>query len=274
MQEHWRLLYVGLTRAAERLVVAGVQPKHKLSDNSWHSATRRALEALGAAPHEEEGGLRWHLEGKAGKRRSQKRALATAVLPEWATAPAPQEERPPRPLSPSSLGEDREAQPPPAPAQRDAARRGTLLHSLFERLPAVSPTEREAVARRWLERQGVTDPTERIAITAAALRVIDHPEYADVFGPTALAEAPIAATLPDGRVIAGTVDRLCIGDAVVRVVDFKTGRFVPASLAEVPSSHRAQMAAYAEALGVIFPGKRVEASLLYTHAPIWIALGG
>ena len=274
LQEHWRLLYVGLTRAAERLVVAGVQPKHSLSDNSWHSATRRALEALGAAPHEEEGGLRWELAGSAGKRRAQKRALATAPLPEWATALAPEEERPPRPLSPSSLGEDREAQPPPSPAQRDAARHGTLIHSLFERLPAVSPPDRTAVALRWLERQGVADPAERTAIICAALRVIDDPDYAELFGPTALAEAPIAATLPDGRVIAGTVDRLCIGETVVRVVDFKTGRFVPASLAEVPSAHRAQMAAYAEALAVIFPSKRVEAALLYTHAPKWIALGG
>ena len=273
-QEHWRLLYVGLTRAAERLIVAGVQPKHKLSENSWHSATRRALEALGAAPHEEEGGLRWQLEGSVTKRRAQKRTLATASLPAWATAMAPEEERPPRPLSPSSLGEDREAQPPPSPAQRDAARRGSLLHALFERLPAVSPADRDAVAIRWLERQGITDPADRTDIAAAALCVIDHPDYAELFGHTALAEAPIAATLADGRVIAGTVDRLCIGDAIVRVVDFKTGRFVPGSLAEVPPSHLAQMAAYAEALGVIFPGRRVEASLLYTHAPKWIALGG
>ena len=274
LQEHWRLLYVGLTRAAERLVIAGVQPRHKLSENSWHSATRRALEALGAAPHEEEGGLRWKIEGIAGKRRAQKRTLASAALPEWATALAPEEERPPRPLSPSSLGEDREAQPPPSPAQRYAARRGILLHALFERLPAVSPPDREAVAQRWLERQGVCEPAERNDIVASALRVIDHPDYAELFGLTALAEAPIAATLPDGRVIAGTVDRLCISDTLVRVVDFKTGRFVPASLAEVPSSHRAQMTAYVEALGVIFPGKRVEAALLYTHAPQWIALGG
>ncbi len=81
-----------------------------------------------------------------------------------------------------------------------------------------------------------------------------------------LGEAPLAATLPDGRVIAGTVDRLLVEDEHVFVIDFKTGR-VPAAEADVPNSHRAQMAAYSEALQVIFPGRRVTASLLYTAGP-------
>ena len=41
LQEHWRLLYVALTRAAERLVIAGVMPR-RLSDDSWHSRVERA----------------------------------------------------------------------------------------------------------------------------------------------------------------------------------------------------------------------------------------
>jgi ATP-dependent helicase/nuclease subunit A len=75
-------------------------------------------------------------------------------------------------------------------------------------------------------------------------------------------------------VIAGTVDRLCVGDTLVRVIDFKTGRAVPASAAAVPPGHVAQMGAYAEALGVIFPGRRIEAALLYTHGPTLITLPG
>ena len=39
-----------------------------------------------------------------------------------------------------------------------------------------------------------------------------------------------------------------------------------------PPAHRAQMEAYAEALRVIFPGRRIEASLLYTSGPRLITL--
>jgi ATP-dependent helicase/nuclease subunit A len=39
-------------------------------------------------------------------------------------------------------------------------------------------------------------------------------------------------------------------------------------LSEIPVAHLRQMAAYAEALKLIFPGRRIEAKLLYTSAPI------
>ena len=58
----------------------------------------------------------------------------------------------------------------------------------------------------------------------------------------------------------------------VLVADFKTGRSVPESLAEVPVSHLRQMAAYRAALRVIFPDRPVETALLYTSAPVLHAL--
>jgi ATP-dependent helicase/nuclease subunit A len=96
--------------------------------------------------------------------------------------------------------------------------------------------------------------------------VISDPAFSDLFGPGSLAEAPIAATLGDGRVLAGTVDRLLIEETRVSVVDFKTGR-VPADEAAIPLAHRRQMEAYVEALRIIFPGREVRAALLYTAAP-------
>ena len=108
----------------------------------------------------------------------------------------------------------------------------------------------------------------------AACALVSNPDFADLFGSEALAEAPITATLADGRVIAGTVDRLCVGQNLIRVVDFKTGRGVPTDLAEVPPAHRAQIEAYREALEVIFPGRRIEASLLYTSGPRLIRVTG
>ena len=60
-------------------------------------------------------------------------------------------------------------------------------------------------------------------------------------------------------------------EARVSVIDFKTG-WVPASDADIPNAHRAQMNAYVEALRVIFPGRRVSASLLYTAGPKLIEL--
>ena len=55
------------------------------------------------------------------------------------------------------------------------------------------------------------------------------------------------------------------------MIDFKTGK-VPPTEADIPNAHRAQMQAYAGALEVIFPGRRIAASLLYTAGPRLIQL--
>ena len=276
-QEHWRLAYVGLTRAAERLVIAGVKPKRDVPVESWHAKTASAMQALGAASADIEGwgpALVWEGDRRAPARaKAGKLDLEPIAVPDWLRRPAPVESRPPRPLAPSQIVEDRDASPPPTPELREAARRGTLLHALFERLPGVAATDRQALALKWLERAGAGKEASQ-EIASAACSVIAEPDFADLFGAEALAEAPIAATLEDGRVIAGTVDRLCIGTDRVRVIDFKTGRTVPTDLASVPPAHRAQMEAYAEALRVIFPGRKVEASLLYTSGPRLITLAG
>jgi ATP-dependent helicase/nuclease subunit A len=191
-----------------------------------------------------------------------------AELPAWIREAAPLEARPPRPLAPSATPEDDVPSPPPSPEMRAAAERGRLLHQLFERLPDVPPESRSERADDWLRMScGVNDAELRRALIADACSIIGHPDYGSIFSPDALAEAPIAAVTPDGSVITGTVDRLLVTDRAVRLVDFKTGRAVPRSAGDIPLSHLRQMAAYQAALEAIFPGREVEAALLYTAGP-------
>jgi ATP-dependent helicase/nuclease subunit A len=156
---------------------------------------------------------------------------------------------------------------------RAAARRGTLIHQLLERVVPVDPDARPAAARNWLERSaGLADAAAREEIVEQVCGILSDPAFAPLFGPGSLGEAPLAATLPDGRVIAGTVDRLLVEERRVSVIDFKTGRVPPAE-ADIPNAHRVQMQAYADALRVIFPGREVRAVLLYTSGPSLFELG-
>jgi len=282
LEEHWRLFYVAATRAEERLVIAGAlgtRAKGVPPENSWYAAADRALTALAVPPSEEGSGEERRFVGVdpqpavSAKASALAERPADAHLPAWAHEPAPLEARPPRPLSPSALGDDAVSDPPPTPAMRVAAERGRLIHALFERLPAVAASDRVAAADRWLAKAGgVDDAAARGDIVRSVVTVLDDPRFAELFGADTLAEAPIAATLPNGIVVSGTVDRLLIEADRIRVVDFKTGRRAPGGLDDVPDYHLKQMAAYAEALGVIFPGRIVEAALLYTAGPRLIVL--
>lgn len=279
-EEHWRLLYVALTRAEERLIVTGSlgpRARGEPQPESWFTAVDNALIDLGAE---------WEADPIWGARRCWRgtevltpRAVDAAAPadrpshaePAWLREQAPAEARPPRPLAPSAPVEDDVPYPPPTPAMRQAAERGRWLHALFERLSDVPPDDRGSRADRWLQQQGAADPALRHDVISQALRVIEDAHFAALFAPGALAEAPIAAVVGD-MVIAGTADRLCIGPDRVQVVDFKTGRIAPLSVDDVPIAHVRQMAAYVAALEVIFPGRRIEAGLLYTSAPRLITL--
>jgi ATP-dependent helicase/nuclease subunit A len=275
-EEHWRLLYVALTRAEEYLFIGGAlnrrQLKNGLGKATWYSRVEAAMRSMGAV---EEGGALIFARGggRPSAASPQGKAPSLAVRPDWMDRPAPEEARPPRPLAPSAIRPDDSVPDPPAsPAMRDAAERGIRLHGLFERLPAIPAAQRVAAAERWLEHAaGVKDREARAELVQAALAVIEHPAFAELFSGDALAEAPLAGVVGDD-VIAGTVDRLLIGDDRILVVDFKTGRRVPDSLEAIPPHHLAQMAAYAAVLEGIFPGRTIEAALLYSHGPVLHAL--
>lgn len=279
--EDLRLLYVALTRPADHLFIGGaVGPAaaRRLGtdkDKSWHGRLSRVMSGLEPDRIELPGGEGLRL--RAGLWTDAADPMDGQISPAAAAHavvtlnldPAPALGNPWRPLIPSALPEA-PGDGPTAAAAREAALRGTLIHRLFERLPAVPEANREATARRWLEMQGADNHAD--SILAHVLSLLADPRHSALFGPNALAEAPIAG-LVGTRAIAGTVDRLLIEDHRVLVVDFKTGIFVPANLELTPLSHRKQMAAYVAVLSQVFPDRPVEAGLLYTAGPKLIFMG-
>lgn len=277
MAEHWRLLYVAMTRAEEALFIGGPLGKKEQvpNEDSWYSRLAPLF------PDGEQHDEIWGARSESGSRAKPIVGGAAAKeegareLPHWALTPIGPEPRPPRPLAPSAAGEDQSADPPlPPEIAAKAARRGVLMHSLMERLPDLAPDQRAEKGAAWLARMaGEFSATEQADMLARATAVIAAPEWADLFGPQAMAEVPLAATV-NGQVIAGTADRLLVEEHRVLVADFKTARRPPLSLTEVPTYTLRQMGAYAAALAVIFPGRRVEAVLLYTQTPQLIAIPG
>lgn len=274
--ERNRLLYVALTRPQQLLVVAGqVRPREakKRSEapeapdifDSWHDRIRRAMEAMDAlaveggpfGPHLLLDSGHWPAAGTVAP------ASPPPAVPAWAVSAPPPEPVPSRLFTPSAPLPDEAPQPPPGPAQRAAAERGTRLHRLFEHLPGLAPEARRPAGRRLLESLGEPDPDPLID---EVLAVLDDSRFAPLFGPQSLAEAPIAGHV-DGLTVAGTVDRLVVEPGRVRVLDLKTGIRVPGRAEEAHPSQLRQMAAYRAVLRAAFPGRRVEAALLFTAGP-------
>jgi ATP-dependent helicase/nuclease subunit A len=278
MKEHHRLLYVALTRAAEHLVLAGSlskRQKGEVPEHAWFNLLEPAMQALGAAWEEEPGWGARMIYRAIALEPTQAASASIAPIPVaeplWLRTPAPQESRPPRPLTPSDLRDDDYGDGPASAALLQSAERGRLIHALFERYDGRDIAEFEIFARQWLAREVRQQGIDIEAIIATSLAVITHPEWQSLFSSAARAEVPLAAQVGD-VVITGRIDRLLIEEDRVVLVDFKTGRSIPAAPDNLPVAHLRQMAAYAAALETIFPGRKVEAALLFTHGPVMMPI--
>ena len=83
---------------------------------------------------------------------------------------------------------------------------------------------------------------------APVCAVLDDPRFADLFGPDVAGRGADRGGAGDGTVVRAPSTGCSSAADRVRVVDFKTGRQVPAGADAVPPYHLRQMAAYAAAL--------------------------
>ena len=278
--EAWRLLYVALTRARDRLVLCGRIDARTKDEKvgGWYAAMRDAFAHPAIADQVRPARVGEMEIQRFGPDPEQRPVLAAAVsasstLPDWVRRPAPEESAVMRYASPSQVAEREQG---PASSPLDALqglgrfRRGDLIHRLLQLLPDVAEPERRAAAARLLDREPDLTPAQRAEMTTAAFGVLEDPVFADVFGPGSRAEAAVAGTssrLPEGLGVSGRVDRLLVTPDRVLVVDYKTNRPAPGRIEDADFAYRAQMAIYAAVLGEVFPGRRIEAALVWTDGP-------
>ncbi|MEE2690081.1 MAG: double-strand break repair helicase AddA [Pseudomonadota bacterium] len=284
-EEYRRKLYVGATRARDRLYICGIEsgnvrdPSAKeTSVKTWHALSVDAFNRLGDVnrfPHPCGWGDVLRIETpQTATPKHDDRAPIAAMPP----APAflfstPPSETPPLRLAPSRLADDAEAAAEPAAFSplraRDRFLRGRALHRLLELLPAVEPEKRAAVADRLLQRLAAdVDGTERERWRDEVLAVLRDPSFAPVFTPRSRAEVAIAGAPKGARpgiVINGAIDRLAVENGKVLIVDYKTNRPPPARVEEASPAYIAQLAAYRALLQEIYPGHQIDCALLWTY---------
>ncbi|WP_091736582.1 double-strand break repair helicase AddA [Phenylobacterium immobile] len=277
--ETFRLLYVALTRARDRLVLCGrINAKAKAENiKGWWGAIRDALNHAGIEPR-----LR-QVSGEAGAfarfgddplpmAAAPTRPARTDQAPAWTRTTADAESRG-RFASPSVLDESltaRAASPLATAGGIGRFRRGDLIHRLLQLLPDLPADARPAAAARLLAVEADLTEDQRMEMAQAALAVLSDPQFAEVFGPGSRAEVALAggaAALPEGLTIAGRVDRLVVLPDRVLVADFKTNRPSPPRIEAADPTYLRQMAIYAAVLAEIFPDRRVEAAIVWTDGP-------
>ena len=279
-EEHNRLLYVAMTRAKDRLVIAPYRTSRNPSAEAWCEMVRRGLTAkvggleMQEAPY---GTVEVWRDGSvhpAARSEASPPAVAAIEVPPWLSLPVAHEPEPAPPIRPSSAlsAADRIARPGDGPYAPEARLRGTVIHALLERLPEAPAERREALARSLLAaRAPRLSPAAREDLVADALRVLTLKGLKPLFSPGSRAEAAIAGEVMTaaGRVaVSGQIDRLAIADDEVLLADFKTTARPPGPDEPSPPAYVAQLALYRALLSEIYPGRAIRAFLIWTSGPL------
>ncbi|HEY6024090.1 MAG TPA: double-strand break repair helicase AddA [Pseudolabrys sp.] len=269
--EYRRLLYVAMTRAAERLVVCGARGPNKIPAGCWYELVEDALRADCVREQAEDGDgevLRYRKGAGEPAAPAKPGAVPPAKisLPNWLTRNVATDHRSERTVTPSIASDD-DARPRAAAGVNAALLRGSLTHRLLQSLPDIAVERRAKAAEDFLARTGgELGATDRSSIAAQVMRVLEDPRFAELLSPNSRAEVPIVGRVEvDGETIrvSGQADRLMVASEAVLIGDFKTGR--PAS--QRIRGYTRQLALYRAVLKKIYPGRRVRAALIWTEVP-------
>jgi ATP-dependent helicase/nuclease subunit A len=285
--EHLRLLYVAMTRAADRLYVVGVCGANGPHEACWHQTISNALLAdatkLTVIPDPLGDRQRWRDTTYAPVASKE---IARAAVPD-VPAPAWLFERVKPVAAPVALAPSAAARLGASEADAEmllnaldaasapealAARRGRVLHKLLELLPRLAPADRPAAAAALIAR-GLGDAPEadQQALAAETLALFDDARFAAVFAAAGRSEVSVVGRIDRPRgpplVVSGRIDRLAVTPQSILIVDYKTNRVAPRDLAEVSVDYVAQLAVYRHILRHAWPGRAIGAALLYTAAP-------
>jgi ATP-dependent helicase/nuclease subunit A len=282
--EYRRLLYVAMTRAADRLIVGGCMPGNMTTVRrfSWYDLIDKGLGSSGL--HEQtietpDGPVKRysrpeHVTAATGAV-AVTAASAPIELPPWLQVAAPLESRADDLLRPSgpAEGEGRNVRTGESIRLRALAlQRGTLVHRLLQSLPDLATERRRDAALRYLARN-VSDWTggDREALAEAVLALIGDSRFAAVFTAGSRAEVAIAGRLEwpqrSPALVSGQIDRLVVTPSEVLIVDYKTNRAPPAVATDAPPGYVRQLAVYRAVLQKLYPQRPVRAALLWTETP-------
>jgi ATP-dependent helicase/nuclease subunit A len=290
MEEYRRLFYVALTRAEERLYIAGFHGAKGPVPGCWATMIEAALandagiETVPAFWNGEDQIRRLISEGSGAPAAvalpdGRPAATPAAVLPDWLWRSAGFETNAMPPVRPSHalapahrLDGTGAAQP-----RREASRRGRLMHLLLQYLPGIAALHRRDAALAFLAARATgLDETARQNLAGKVLEVIGLPALEGLFGPGSKPEVSVAGRITLGQRtidVDGRVDRIGENQKEILVADYKSG--APCALDRTPAAYLTQMALYRAVLAPLWPDKTLRMLLIWSAGPcvVWLPAG-
>ncbi|UJM32456.1 double-strand break repair helicase AddA [Bartonella henselae] len=288
-EEYRRLLYVGMTRAEDRLFVCGYSGE-KTSPHTWLQLVKNALKPHAVVidgPAKDIAAWRYCITASSYAPIKQELPCAEyqtlPSLPTFFSHKVPEEPALPKPLRPSvaslSIEADTEISSnltyfslSPVLEETNINRAfsieyGNIVHRLLQHLPNCPAQKRRDYAQYYLNTKASHwQETQKEKALCHVWQILDHSSLKPLFSDQSRAEVSLMGIVKirgKEQAISGQIDRLYITENSIIFADFKTGA-PPEDEAAIAPHYLLQMALYRKLLQAIHPDKDIQALLVYS----------
>jgi ATP-dependent helicase/nuclease subunit A len=244
-KEYLRLLYVGVTRAQEQLIVCGSLGSQNINAQCWYSIIETAIKD-GMQQVGKQDLMIFH------KQSSIKRPLAIAKT-------LPSNELPLINFNSSAqhpvLKQDTlNLEQNSALVSEKSAYYGKIIHKILE--DSINKKDLSMLIEHDLLK---LLPEYYIQIIKPQLHKLKlSSQFSELINQEVKTEINIGNTTKLAR-----IDLLCIFHNKIVIVDYKTDKILPKSISQVPSQYLQQLLNYKEMVSQIYPDKKIEAKILW-----------
>lgn len=269
LEEFYRLLYVAMTRAKDRLYVIGAENKKSSSDISWYSCIESALKENPNTKQVYDSVLDGFSSSFTDNNKSlvlgcvneEGEPLSTSdislsikgELPKFLETPV--ENNLPKynveidTSSPFASDDDDEAK---------ALSRGTIIHKLLEYLSRYRGDDVHAFISNYLNKFDLPDAEK---IRENVLELYNNPQYNFIFDDNSLSETEII-TFDNGISKILRVDKVVFIENDIWIIDYKTDKNTPDT---IPSMYKKQLLKYRDAMSKVYPDKKIHTAILWVN---------
>lgn len=298
-EEYNRLLYVGMTRASDKLIIcscknkdkknSGSLNKSKTSQGTWYDMVYKSFDGdervkevkiKTAANKDEWGALEWCVPCDKSIIIEKEPAITELnqgdIIPKEIFESIPNDIDTPYILNPSMLDTKdspilRSLLSEDSAGQNNFLKRGLIIHKILQVVFALPVEQRKQYVVSYFKKNSKFWPIQEYNnLVLSVTSLLENPTISQAVSYTSYAEVSVSGKVSFPKkdvLISGRIDLISISKKHVLIFEYKTHSYIPQGIEDIPLSHIAQLAMYKEILKVSYADKSFICLLIYVSKP-------
>ncbi|AHA27507.1 double-strand break repair helicase AddA [Candidatus Liberibacter americanus] len=288
-EEYHRLLYVGMTRASDRLIICSCKNKDKNIQGTWYDMVYKSfkedkrakeIKIKTSVNNDEWSALEWRVTYDESVIIEEEQDITQFkqedIIPKEIFDSIPNDIDTTYILNPSIL--DKKDAPILSSIlsvdnanQNHFIKRGLIIHNLLQVIFGLPIEDRKQYIVSYLKKNAhLLEKKEYDNLVLSVTSLLENPIISKDISDTSYSEVSVAGKLSLNKkdiLVSGRIDLISVSNKHVIIFEYKTHNYIPKEIEDIPLSHIAQLSIYKELLKLSYTDKSFICVLIYVSKP-------